>query len=61
MKTMKKFEEPNWKIMFPYGDKTSYINFPHEDWHTIAKILHEIFIANGIKSELTIEYKKKEQ
>jgi|688.fasta_scaffold618543_1 hypothetical protein len=49
--------QPTWKIVFKSDGKESLIDFPNEDWHIIAKVLHEILLSHGVKSVLTVQNK----
>jgi hypothetical protein len=58
MKTMEELgivlKNKEYKICFNTEKKESIINFPKEEWHKVAKILHEFLKSQGVESVLTI-------
>ena len=61
MKTMEEngfvLKNIEYKFVVNVGRKKSVINFPDEQWHDVAKIIHELLISKGIDSTLTITEK----
>ena len=58
MKTMEEdgfvLKNIEYKFVVNVGGKKRVINFPDEQWHDVAKIIHELLISKGIDSTLTI-------